>query len=427
MKKLKKRLLAEEKKIEVVGVGLSPDDLTPSHRRIIAGAEVLIGGRRLLGFFPESPAEKKTIGKQIEAVLAWIRRRLGRKAIVVLASGDPLFFGIGARLIEAFGPDRVRVHPNVSSVAAAFARIQEPWGGVRVLSLHGRQNEGELLRALAREERVALLTDPERNPAWLARLVLRKLGSGFRLAVMEALGTACERHGWYTLAQAAAREFREPNVVVLKRETGAKADRRPLCLGTPDDAFEHQGGLITKSEVRAVALSKLRLSPGQLLWDLGAGSGSVGIEASLLLGKGRIVAVEKDPERVAQIKANIRRFGLRNLRVAQAELPAGIARLPTPDRIFIGGGGRELPAIISEAARRLKPGGVVVVNAVLLQNVHDAQAVLGRLGFATEMVQVQIHRSQAMSGGERLEALNPVWIITGMRPAEGEGYDFRQP
>ncbi len=426
MKKFKSRLLAEERKIDVVGLGLSPDDLTPGHRRIIAGAEVLIGGRRLLGFFPESPAEKKAVGKDIEAVLAWIRRRLDRKAIVVLASGDPLFFGIGARLVEAFGPDRVRIHPNVSSVAAAFARIQEPWGGVRVLSLHGRKNEGELFRALAQEDRVALLTDPERNPAWLARLVLRKLGGGFRLAVMEALGTASERHGWYTLAEAAAREFREPNVVVLKREIGATADRRPLCLGTPDDAFEHQGGLITKSEVRAVALSKLRLSPGQVLWDLGAGSGSVAIEASLLIGKGRIVAVEKDPERVAQIKANIRRFDVRNLRVAQAELPAGLARLPKPDRVFIGGGGRDLPAIISEAARHLKPDGVVVVNAVLLQNVSDAADALRRLGFATQIVQVQIHRSQAMPGGERLDALNPVWIITGMRPAEGEGDDSQK-
>jgi precorrin-6Y C5,15-methyltransferase (decarboxylating) len=396
-------------------MGLSPDDLTAGHRRIIERADTLIGGRRLLGFFPDSPAEKKVIGKDIAAVVACIRRRLGRKTIVVLASGDPLFFGIGAKLVEAFGPDRVTIHPNISSVAAAFARIKEPWGGVRVLSLHGRKNESELLRALAKEDCVAVLTDPARNPAWLSRLVLQKLGGGFRLAVMEALGTASERHGWYPLTEAAAKEFREPNIALLKREVEGSTGRRPLCLGTPDAEFEHHGGLITKSEVRAVSLAKLRLSPGQVLWDLGAGSGSVAIEASLLLGKGRIVAVEQRSERIDQIKANARRFAVRNLSVVQAVLPAGLARLPKPDRIFIGGGGKNLPAIISEAARHLKPDGIVVINTVLLQNVHDAAAALRRLGFATEMVQLQIHRSRPMPWSERLETLNPVWIITGVR------------
>ncbi len=404
--------------IEVVGMGLSPDDLTAGHRRIIERADTLIGGRRLLGFFPDSPAEKKVIGKDIEAVVACIRRRLGRKTIVVLASGDPLFFGIGAKLVEAFGPDRVTIHPNVSSVAAAFARIKEPWGGVRVLSLHGRKNESELLKALAEEDRVAVLTDPERNPAWLARRVIEKLGGGFRLAVMEALGSASERHGWYPLTEAATKEFREPNIALLKREVGGKIVRRPLCLGTPDAEFEHHAGLITKSEVRAVALAKLRLSPGQVLWDLGAGSGSVAIEAALLLGKGRIVAVEQRPERVDQIRANARRFNVRNLRVVQAVLPAGLARLPKPDRIFIGGGGRDLPPIVSEAIRHLRPDGIVVVNAVLLQNVHAAEATLRKLGFETEFVLVQIHRSREMPGGERLEALNPVWIITGIRKSD---------
>jgi precorrin-6Y C5,15-methyltransferase (decarboxylating) len=390
--------------------------LTATHRQILESAEILIGGRRLLAFFSDLPVEKKIIGKDLEEVIAYIRRRMNRKSIVVLASGDPLFYGIGARLVEAFGPDRVTIHPNISSVAAAFARIKEPWSDARILSLHGRNNVGDLFKALAETDRLAVLTDPERNPAWLARLVLEKFGGGFRMAVMEALGSASERHAWYSLAQAAAMKFREPNVAVLKREPAAAPGRRPLRLGAPDDEFEHDRGVITKSEVRAVALAKLQLEAGQVLWDLGAGSGSIGIEAALFLGRGKIVAVEKNPRRVAQIKANARRFGVRNLRVAPAELPEGLARLPQPDRIFIGGGGRNLPAIVSTAARRLKPDGIVVINAVLLQNVHDAAAALRKLGFATEIVQVQIHRSEPMPWSERLEALNPVWIITGHRP-----------
>ena len=406
------------RQIDVVGMGLSPDDLTSNHRRIIDRAEILMGGKRLLAFFSAVPAEKKIIGKNLDEVIAYIRQWMKRKSIVVLASGDPLFFGIGAKLVDAFGPDRVTIHPNVSSVAAAFARIKEPWDGVRVFSLHGRKNESDLLKALAEEDRVAVLTDPQRNPAWLARLILETLGGGFRMAVMEALGTVAERHGWYSLEKAAAVKFAEPNIVVLKREPQPVAGRRRPALGMPDAWFDHHQGLITKSEVRAVTLAKLRLEAGQVLWDLGAGSGSVAIESSLFIGRGKIVAVEKDPQRVEQVKANSKRFGVRNLKIVQSELPEGLERLPKPDRIFIGGGGRDLPPIISEAVRHLRPNGIVVINAVLLQNMHDAQATLRRLGFATEIVQVQIHRSQEMPWGERLEALNPVWIITGIRKME---------
>ncbi|MGE5256794.1 MAG: precorrin-6Y C5,15-methyltransferase (decarboxylating) subunit CbiT, partial [Hyphomicrobiales bacterium] len=294
-------------------------------------------------------------------------------------------------------------------------RIKEPWGGIQVFSLHGRRYEGELLRTLETKNKAAVLTDPENNPAWLARLIMARTGGGYRLAVFEALGSDSERHGWYSLAQAATRHFADPNIVVLKREAVPAAARSPLVLGTPDECFEHQQGLITKSEVRAVTLAKLRLGPGQVLWDLGAGSGSVAIEASLLIGKGRIVAVEKDPQRIEQIKANARRFGIRRLNAVQAELPEGLHGLPKPDRIFIGGGGKNLQSIIEAAARHLGPGGLMVVNTVLLQNVNGALATLHKLGFATEFVQVQIHRSQSMPYGERLEALNPVWIITGIR------------
>jgi precorrin-6B C5,15-methyltransferase / cobalt-precorrin-6B C5,C15-methyltransferase len=418
MQKSKTPPFGENRTIDVIGMGLGPDDLTANHRRIIEGAEVLIGGKRLLAFFSALEAEKKIIGKDLDGVIAYIRRWMSRKSIVVLASGDPLFYGIGARLVEAFGPQQVTIHPNVSSVAGAFARIKEPWGDARILSLHGRSGTGDLFKALAEADRLAVLTDPERNPAWLARLILEKLGEGFRMAVMEALGSASERCGWYALAEAAAMRFREPNIVLLKRERAAKPGRRPLRLGAPDDEFEHDRGVITKSEIRAVTLAKLRLESGQVLWDLGAGSGSVGIEAALLIGNGRIVAVEKNPQRIEQIKANAKRFGVRNLRVVQAELPEGLTRLPKPDRVFIGGGGRNLPLILSAAASRLKPSGIIVVNAVLLQNVHDAAAALQKLGFATETVQIQIHRSEPMPWSERLEALNPVWIITGIRKAE---------
>jgi len=214
-----------------------------SHWHRIDAAEVLVGGRRQLARFEGSRAEKKTVGRDISEVIAFIGRRLDRKSIVVLASGDPLFFGIGARLVEAFGPERVAVHPNVSSVAAACARLGEPWGGLPVVSLHGRRGEGELLRTLAAAGRAAVLTDPEHHPAWLAGRIRAGLGDGFRMAVAEALGEPGERAAWYSLAAAQAGRFADPNVVILERAAETPPRRRPLRLGTPESWFEHERGL----------------------------------------------------------------------------------------------------------------------------------------------------------------------------------------
>ena len=207
-------------------------------------------------------------------------------------------------------------------------------------------------------------------------------------------------------------DFSQPNVAILEFEPG-NAPSDDLTLGMADDAFSHENGLITKMEVRAVTLAKLRLRPGLTLWDLGAGSGSVGIEASVLIGPGRIVAVEKRATRLAQIRENAGRYGVYNLDAVQCTLPEGLAELPAPDRIFIGGGGRELAAIIAASARFLRPEGVMVVNTVLADNLCRALDALEAAGMSTEVVQLQVSRSKAMPWSRRFEAQNPVWIISG--------------
>jgi precorrin-6Y C5,15-methyltransferase (decarboxylating) len=186
----------------------------------------------------------------------------------------------------------------------------------------------------------------------------------------------------------------------------------------PDHCFAHEKGLITKSEIRAVSLAKLQLRPGQVLWDLGAGSGSVSIEASVLVGDGRVIAVEKNENRIDQIKFNLDQFDVANVDVVQAVLPDGLEDLPLPDRIFIGGGGRDLKQIIQAAAPFLSADGIVVVNTVLTPNVLAASETLESLGFTAAMVQVQVNHSRKMPWAERLEAQNPVWIISGSRKSE---------
>lgn len=401
--------------VNIIGVGMGPQDLTERHLNMIKRADVLVGGKRLLEYFKESTAQKKSISKDIDDVVEFVWKKMKRHRVVVLASGDPLFFGIGATLAKALGTENVMIHPNISSVSAAFSRIKEPWSDLSIISLHGKKNEKKLLNALEKEDRVAVLTDPRKNPAWLAQLLLDKNLPDFQICVLENLGTSGERFNWYSLRQAAALEFEEPNLVVFKRGAQHSEIKRQVRLGIPDGWFAHQAGLITKSEVRAVSLSKLQLLPGHTLWDLGAGSGAMSIEASLLIKMGRIYAVEKDSQRIEQIKENKRRFKVKNLDIIQSVLPQGLDDLPAPDRVFIGGGGKELSQVIKAAAAVLKTNGIIVINTVLIPSLEIAKKTLSQLEFESDIVQIQISRSSDMPWGQRFEAQNPVWIIRGFR------------
>lgn len=406
------------KPVSIIGMGMGPQDLTARHLSIIAQADILVGGMRLLENFKDLRAQKKPIGKNIDAIINFVKEKSRHRKIVVLASGDPLFFGIGSKIAGALGANHIRIYPNINSVAAAFARIKEPWNDARIISLHGRQNEDKLFEALEKENKIAVFTDPKKNPAWLAAHLIAKEFINFKMCVLEALGSDSERFDWYPLPRAAKMKFAEPNLVVLKRSPLKSKPDKKLHLGAPDSWYNHRGGLITKSEIRAITLSKLRLQPHHTLWDLGAGSGSVSIEAALLIKKGKILAVEKNPVRIEDIKNNKKQFNVRNLKVVQAALPKGLSRLPRPDRIFIGGGGTDLKVIITAGAKYLKPAGRMVINTVLIPNLQIAMTTLSRLKFETEVIQVQINRSRQMPWAQRFEAQNPVWIITGFRIAE---------
>jgi precorrin-6Y C5,15-methyltransferase (decarboxylating) len=404
------------KPVSIIGMGVSPEDLTASHLRVLQAAEVLVGGRRLLSLFDDHPAEKKEIKKNLKEILEYVQTQRKDKQVVVLASGDPLFFGIGAFLSRHIGTEEVVVYPNISSIAAAFARIKESWNDAALVSLHGRSADRELATVLRRHDKVAVLTDPTHNPQWLATYLDRLGLAAVRMCVLECLGSDQERFQWCTPAEAGRMTFAEPNVVIIKRaEPGVSGMPGQVVIGAPDDWYTHQKGLITKAEVRAVTLSKLRLGDGQILWDLGAGSGSVAIEASTFIKAGQIYAVEKDARRIRQIEMNRDRFGIGNLGIVQATLPDGLENLPQPDRIFIGGGGKRLGGIIETAAARLAAGGIMVINTVLIKNLDVAVETFKQCDLNTELIQVQISRGRAMPWDQRLEAQNPVWIVTGSK------------
>lgn len=397
--------------IAVVGIGVGAGDLSRRQRAVIQQADLLVGGRRHLSFFQDMDVCTLEIDRNLSALVEKIRTRMGRQSIVVLASGDPLFFGIGAFLVSRLGRRHVRLYPNVTAAAAAFGRIREPWSRAGVVSLHGRRGHLELLTALREKKLVAVYTDRKNNPARVARLLLDSGVRDVSMCVCENMGLDSEKIRWTDLDQAADGKFSDLNVVILKHRD-EKARLPVPSMGLPEDFFDHQEGLITKREIRAVSLARLDLQEGQILWDLGAGSGSVGLEASILLRNGAVWAVEKDLRRVADIEANREKLRAFNVTVVRAELPRGLETLPDPDRVFIGGGGRQLPAIIAAVAGRLTDGGVMVINTILLQSLQSAMAILKEKDFTTDLIQLQVNRQRSMAGGIRLAAENPVFILT---------------
>ena len=406
--------------VQVVGLGMSPADLTPRALEIIREAQVLVGGRRLLDYFPEHRSMKIPLGKDPEGTLKQLPGLAEIKRVVVLASGDPNFYGVGPLVVRVLGAEHVVIHPNLTAVQTACARLRMPWQEAAVISLHGRSWE-HLAAALGRPGPLLIYTDPAHPPGEIARFLLDRGLARARFCVLEDLGQPTEQVTWMTLTEAQDREFSPLNLVVVVPEPGEVNPARPaLHLGLPEAALVHQAGLITKAEVRAVVLAKLALGPGQVLWDVGAGCGSVGLEASLLVPGGKIFAVERHPERAAQIAANRDRYRVDNLAVVCAPAPVGLATLPDPHRVFVGGGGPEIGAIIEEALRRLAPQGRVVVTAALLETLNAAQNALAQAGWEVEVVQVQVSRSHPLAGGTALQALNPVWIVTGFSPGKPE-------
>ena len=398
--------------VTIVGMGMSIQDLAPGHLEAIRAAQVLVGGRRHLADFEDLAAERIEITGSLSLLAEAIARRAAEgRRVAVLASGDPLFFGIGRFLAERFGPQMVRILPNVTSVAAAFARLGRSWNEVPVVSCHGRPGGiHRLLAVLARESVVAVLTDPVTDPgAIAAELALRGLEDA-DLWVMERLGCHDERVSRLSVGQACTGRFADPNLAVI-----VQPEPIPGAIGAAEAGFEHSRGVITKAEVRSVSLGLLRIAPDHTVWDLGAASGSVALEAAVLAWSGRVVAVEKNPERLAALFLNRRRLRRWHVDLVEARLPEGMDDLPDPDRIFVGGGGRDLAPILEKAAARLPANGIVVVNTVLLASLETARRVLERTGLEVDVVQVQISRSRATAGDLRLEAENPVWIVRGVR------------
>ncbi len=409
--------------ITVVGTGTG----APVAEDVLAGAQLVVGGRRHLDAVRLPEAAETVVLGPLAPALDTIERHLDKDGrVVVLASGDPGFFGIVRVLAERFGPERLDVRAGVSSVAGAFARAGLPWDDAVVVSAHGRELR-TAVNVCRAHPKVAVLTGPGSGPAELGAALVHRTDARV-LVVVSALGSAEERVERVTPAEAAARDWGTAVSVVLCLDearalggvrTVAGAPAGPAGWALDEGEFAHRDSMITKFEVRALALARLGPRLGDLVWDIGAGSGSVAVECARL--GAAVTAIEKTRDGVERIRANAAAHGV-YVRVLHGAAPTVLSSdLHDPDAVFIGGGGRELPAIVTACARRARR--TVVVAMAALDRVPAAREALTGAGFSCDGVLLQSSRLAPLPGDvTRLAATNPVFLLWGVRnPVNREG------
>lgn len=421
----------------IIGIGIEgKSSLSQRALGLIKGASVLVGGRRHLACFPEFKGSKMPIGSNLYDVLKALNLKsqvINCKSAVILATGDPNFFGIADFIIKKFGKKSVEIIPNVSSLQAAFARIKENWNDARFLSLHGRDgNIDDAIDEIIKYAKVGILTDPENTPSKIAKAMVDKGITHYKTYVCEDLGTEKERVTQGTLKQIAGKKFSPLNVMVLIKQgqgSGVRGQKTacllpppeadapcPCSFGIPDSAFSHSNGMITKEEIRVISLSKLKLKNDSILWDIGAGSGSLSVEAALLARDGKVFAIEKEKLRVTHIERNKKRFAATNLEVINKNALDVLKGLATPDAVFVGGGGRDISKILAVCSKRIRRGGRMVINAIGIETLTGATEFFKKAGWNTETISVNISKTKDVAGLHLFNAHNPIFIITGERP-----------
>jgi precorrin-6B C5,15-methyltransferase / cobalt-precorrin-6B C5,C15-methyltransferase len=370
----------------------------------LVDAQVLVGTRRHLEAVGNPEAKRLPFDGPLTGLLEVIGGHVDAgERVCILASGDPGFFGIVRALAARFGSDAIEVHPAPSSVALAFARLGVPWDDAAVVSAHGR-DLADAAALVAHHRKVAVLVSPESPPEALAKALLEAGVAGRHVAVCSNLAAADEVVVRTDLHGLAAGTW-DPLSVVVVWSGPLVPERAGLSWGLPEERFAHRAGMITKAEVRAIALGKLDLPSVGVLWDVGAGSGSVAVECARLAPDLRVVAIERNERDAERIRANAAAHRV-DIEVVTGTAPQVFAALPPPDRIFVGGGGLD---VLDAALATLRPHGTIVATYAALDR---AAAAWGRLG---SLVQVAVSRGEEV-GSERalrLAAENPVFVCWG--------------
>lgn len=393
--------------MKMIGIGDSVEGLLPQYKQWIEEAEVLVGGERVLDFFPHVQAEKVVIKGGLTALVTRLQQE--QRSVVILASGDPLFYGIGSYLAKKLPID---IYPYMSSIQLAFAKMKDSWQDAYVVSVHGRTMKG-LAQKIDGRAKVALLTDDENNPNAIASY-LKKFGMlEYEAFVAENLGGQEERTGFYTLDEMECADFSNLNVVILRHTYKPKH----YALGINDELFAQRKpdkGLITKKEIRTLSIQQMHLQEDSIVWDIGTCTGSVAIEAGKIARNGAVFAVEKNEADLENCFENQKTFRV-DVTAIHAKAPAGLAQFPDPNVIFFGGTGGEMEELLKYCVSRLQQDGRIVMNIATIENLYEAVQTLKNIGCAVEIVQAQISRSKPILHMTRFVPLNPIYIVTAQK------------
>ena len=395
---------------------------------LVEQADVLVAGKQYLAHCAHLGAQKLAVTKDIEGLFATLQALHGQnKRIVMLASGDPLFFGVASKALQVFGASQCRCIPQVSSMQAAASLAGVPLQDMQPVSLHGRDGWNALGCALLQHRPLFVLCDAINSPAAIAEFCQQR---GYAHSLSYVFENLCQTEfGEYasqlpvvalSLQQvqnlpAPAPHALQCMVILPEKEVACS----PSLFGIDDDAFAKEKGLITKAPVRSVGLGLLQIAPWHTVWDIGAGSGAVSIEASRLAYNGQVFAIEQHPGRVEIIMRNRATYGAANLEIVTGSALTVLDDLPCPQRIFMGGGlgtnEEQGIALLQQAWERLAPQGRLVAHCVLLHSLERARHTLQALGAKVSITHMQISHSSPLGQDIRFEAANPVYLVCAIK------------
>jgi len=397
--------------MKMIGIGDNgAEGLLPQYTEWINECDVLVGGERHLQFFSKLNKEKKVIKGSLSALTAELQQET--RNVVILVSGDPLFYGLGSLLAKKLP---LEIYPYTSSVQLAFSKMQESWQDAYIVSLHGRSIKGFAQRIDGRKK-IAILTDETNSPQAIANYLKRFGMTEYDAFVAENLQGEKERCRCFTLEEMEQTSFFPLNVVILKQREVVERS----SLGIPDDAFlqrKPDKGLITKREIRTLCLQELGLKENSVVWDIGTCTGSVAIEAAKMAREGAVYAIEKNEGDLENCLENQLKHRTDFVAVL-GKAPDRLDEFPDPNAIFIGGNGGNMKHLLQSCMSRLKPNGRLVMNIATIENLAEALQHLKALGCEVSILQAQISKSKPILHLTRFEPLNPIYILTAKKGKE---------
>ena len=393
--------------VHLIGMGVEGRrGLPKATQAAFLAMDELWGAERFFAEWPDFQGNKKPFEKALRQQIQQIKNRLPDTKIAILSSGDPNFFGISRLLGETLNPAEIVIHPAVSSLQVAFARVGIPWDDAVLTTLHTK-NISELIGLAKRHRKIGVLTEPSHSPYWICRQLLQAKIPNCRVVICESLGSDEEKITDTRLASLEDRAYAPLNVLLLFPENSPSV----YPSVRQDTAYDHARGLITKRDIRLLSLEHLAIAEQDTVWDIGSGSGAVSIEMAERAWKGQVFAIEKNELQLGLIESNRRKFGCSNLTIIPGEAPEALTGLPRPQAIFLGGSGGRLNEILDHLVSLKGLDCHLVANFAVIENLSRALSWFESHGLKAELSSVSLSYSQNIGKRTRLVPINPIFIL----------------